>query len=235
MIMRKHMFEEEVMMKNKFKKNLLEDFENSYQCNVTPESVIEKSNFFKNKNFIYISTPFYKKEFISSLISIALILVIGITLTISNNKLLSTVQKINDYNETINKEGSIYSLTKDDMAYMETKIDKVLTEFVFSVSLDSYLDLVIYKGYNYEDFCKSENVYFYKIVKRREFNESKKYQLDLTIICNNLTEQINENNKLGILYIAPIKYDSESIDNIIVTVINHNVTSKYEINILNSL
>lgn len=232
--MRKHMFEEEVMMKNKFKKYLLEDFENSYQCNVTPESVMEKSNFFKNKNFIYISTPFYKKEFISSLISIVLILVIGITLTISNNKLLSTVQKINDYNEQYVNE-NIYSLTTEDRKFTDAYTDKTLDDFVFSVSLDSYFDLVIYKGYNYDNFCKSENVYFYKIVQKKAINKNKSYQLDLTIICNNLTEKINENNKLGILYITPIKYDSESTDNIIVTVINHNVTSKYEINILNSL
>lgn len=221
-------------MKNKLKKYLLEDFENSYQCNVTPESVMEKSNFFKNKNFIYISTPFYKKEFISSLISIVLILVIGITLTISNNKLLSTVQKINDYNEQYVNE-NIYSLTAEDRKFTDAYTDKTLDDFVFSVSLDSYFDLVIYKGYNYDNFCKSENVYFYKIVQKKAINKNKSYQLDLTIICNNLTEKINENNKLGILYITPIKYDSESIDNIIVTVINHNVTSKYEINILNSL
>lgn len=221
-------------MKNKFKQYLMDDFETSYHCSVTPESVMKKTDFFNNKTLIILNTPFYKKQFISSLFSVALLVIVTITLAISNNILFSTINKIKDYKQKY-MQYSEYLLTEEDMLYMKTEVDKIMEESVFSVSLDSYLDLVIYKGYNYDNYYQCENVYFYKIIQKKPLNENTQYSINLTIICDDVIHQVNNNDKIGVLKTTLSSDNNESIDNIVVTVINHNVTSNYEINILNNL
>lgn len=106
---------------------------------------------------------------------------------------------------------------------------------MFSISLDSYLDLVIYKGYNYSKYTSDENYYFYKIVQKRTFSESDDYTIDLKIICDDIEHQISDNNRLGLLSTIISRDGVSLVDNIIIKVINHNVTSKYEINLLKDL
>lgn len=233
-MLRKHMFEKEVMMKNKIKQYLMDEFETSYHCSATPESVMEKTDFFNNKPFIFLSTPFYKKEFISSLFSVALLIIVVITLAISNNILFSTINKIKDYKQKY-MQYSEYLLTEEDREFINIYTDRTLDASVFSVSLDSYLDLVIYKGYNYDNYYQSENVYFYKIIQKKPLNENIQYLINLTIICDDVNHQVSNNDKIGVLKTTLSSDNNESIDNIVVTVINHNVTSNYEINILNNL
>lgn len=221
-------------MKNKLKDYLLEDFECSYHCTVTPEKIMEKTNFFKEKNNIIIVTPYYKREFISSLITIALLVVISITLTCGNYKLNTIINNTDDYKK-IYLESINYKLTDEDREFINSYADKTLDNFVFSISLDSYLDLVIYKGYSSLVHYNSENYYFYKIVQKKEINESDDYTIDLKIICDDIEHQISDNNRLGLLSTILSQDSGNLVDNIIIKVINHNVTSNYEINLLRDL
>lgn len=217
-------------MKKKLKKYLLRDLEESYYCNVTPESIIEKTDFFNKVNIVSYNHRYYRKAvLISSCMTIMLLFVVTI-LAISNNRLSSTISAWDD----LTGFNSSYEPTANDLKYINNNCYKRKNNFNYIISIDKNFDLVVYKGYKSDEHRAINNIYFYKIVLKNELEEVDTHNIDLSIICEGETHVINENNSLGILTIRKIS-DEILFDDISITIINNKIEKDYVLSILNSL
>lgn len=223
------MLEKEEMMKKKLKKYLLNDFNDSYHCEIKPESIIEKTEFFKKVNIVNSNNPFFRKAFaLSSFISLMLIFVVTV-LAVSNNRLATTISNWDD----LTKFSTSYEPTSQDLAYFQNNCEKLNPSLMYIVPIDNRFDLVVYKGYQYVEHIKVCNVYFYKIVLKKNANIENEVN-DLIIKCDNTTKIVNENNTIGILTTTLV--DSEQLfDDIKITIINQDIQKDYVLSILNSL
>lgn len=217
-------------MRNKLKKYLLNEFEESYKCNVTPEQIMEKTDFFKKVNLVYYKYPSFKKGFLITSCMIMLLLFVVATLAISNNKLSTTISRWDDLKDIY----SSYELKHEDLEYMNTFCERVNDQSVYIVPIDQNYDLIVYKGYLAENRTIKTNIYFYKIVVKSSLGLSNIRNNRLMIKCNNTTKVITENNLIGILTTTSYNNDN-SYDDIQISITRDGFEKDYVLSILNSL
>lgn len=217
-------------MRNKLKKYLLNEFEESYKCNVTPEQIMEKTDFFKKVNLVYYNRPTYRKGFLIASCMVMLLLFVVATLAISNNKLSTTISRWDDLKDIY----SSYDLTTSDLQFLNGNSEKVYKNSLYSLLIDQNYDLIVYKGYKYVEHQKAENIYFYKIVVKSSLGLSNIRNNKLIIKCNNTTKVITENNLIGILTTTSYNNDN-SYDDIQISITRDGFEKDYVLSILNSL
>lgn len=218
------------MMRNKLKKYLLNEFEESYKCNVTPEQIMEKTDFFKKVNLVYYKYPSFKKGFLITSCMIMLLLFVVATLAISNNKLSTTISRWDDLKDIY----SSYDLTTSDKSFINDNCEKVNKSTLYSLLIDQNYDLIVYKGYLEQDRTRTTNIYFYKIVVKSSLGLSNIRNNKLMIKCNNTTKVITENNLIGILTTTSYHNDN-SYDDIQISITRDGFEKDYVLSILNSL
>lgn len=217
-------------MKKKLKKYLLRDLEESYYCNVTPESIIEKTDFFNKVNIVSYNHRYYRKALLASSCLTIMLLFVVTLLAVSNNRLSSTISAWDD----LTGFNSSYEPTTNDLKYIESNCEKWNENLSYIIPIDDRFYLVVYKGYLSNEHIMVNNIYFYKIVLKNELEEVDTHNIDLSIICEGVTHIINENNTLGILTVRKIS-DEILFDDISITIINNKIEKDYVLSILNSL
>lgn len=176
-------------MGTKIKNKIIDDFNKSYDCKLTAEDIITKTDYFNTSpQTSQKVNPLFKVRY-----SYAFMYVLIIFLSLSVCGLFGYNQYIKrgDYcDQTVEVEPT---LTDEDFQYISKYVNKNNIVECFNITLNYTNTFTIFRSISNDDF--NEVVYFYKANNLN--NDSFEYKL----IYNNESISINNNKNIGILCI----------------------------------